>query len=144
MRRTTRVVTALVALVALYASLVGPRAVALATLGTPGQRLVGWLVLLVPVVAVGYVVLDLRLEQAIGRMRIVLVDEGAVPDDDRDSGIDPGRARAWSERLEARTVAAPDDWRAWFHLARLHALSGERRRSRQAYGEAARLFRAHR
>jgi Flp pilus assembly protein TadD len=78
-------------------------------------------------------------------MADALASTGELPVDDlpRSPGgrIDRAAADAAFEERRAAVERAPDDWRAWYHLAFAYDAAGDRRRARETLRRASSMFR---
>jgi len=138
-----RTVGLLVALLLVYAVLIGWRGVLLLADGRPVAVALGLAVLVLPLVGLVLVAAELRFGSAVARLGRELDAEGGLPEDDlpkRPSGR-PERAAADARFAERRAevTAAPDDWRRWFRLAVAYDDAGDRRRAREAMRQAVAL-----
>ncbi|RZS86944.1 hypothetical protein EV189_2362 [Motilibacter rhizosphaerae] len=141
--RARTVVGVLVALVVVYAVLLGRYALALMTDGGAVGVALGTGVLGLPVVGLVLVGLETRFGLATQRLGRTLEVEGGLPVDDlprRPSGR-PERAAADARFAERRAEVeqAPGDWRRWYRLALAYDDAGDRRRARSAMRRAVAL-----
>lgn len=133
-------VAVLVAVLAFYLVLAGWRAVLLLREGSWLGVLLGFGVLLLPLVG-GYVVVrEVQFGLASGRLGRELEALGGWPSEDlpRAPSGRPDREAA-DELFRVRRVevdAAPQDWRAWFRLSLAYDAARDRRRARQAMRRA--------
>ena len=130
-------VIVLVAVLAVYFLLIGYRGFYLVSRHGWSLRLLGFGVLLLPLVGIWVVVAELRFGLASQRLAERLIAEGVdpqPPDVPRLPSGRPDRAAADALFATQREVveAAPADWRGWFRLAQLYDLAGDRRRAREA------------
>lgn len=136
---------ALTALLALYVWAVAARALTLLRTGDPVGIGLGAAVLVLPLIAVWFVVREWRLAVHVQRMADELAATGGLLADDlpRSPGgrIDRAAADAAFESVRAQTEATPDDWGSWYRLAFAYDAAGDRRRARAALRTAARLHR---
>ncbi|WP_082097537.1 hypothetical protein [Demequina silvatica] len=140
---------AAVATTVLLALLVGVVAnIAFALLQTPGviAKLMGALVLVLPVIAVWFLVNEWRTGITVQRMATRLEAEGGLPLHD---GARDAHGRLTDEAAQdlyevARTGVElePQSWAAWFHLAFAYEAVKEKAEARKALRHAATLFRA--
>ncbi len=139
--------TAVTALLAIYIALVAGRAVALLRDDALVAKALGLAFLVLPVIAVWYLVNEWRLGVTVQRMATLLEHEGRLPR--RDGQVAPsGRltdeaARDVYEVARHGVELEPDDWSAWFHLAFAYEDVREKAEARRALRHAAQLFRAH-
>lgn len=140
------VVTALstLAILLLYFALIANQVTVLLA-GDGASRAIGVLLLVLPMLGMGFVVRGWRLGNATQRMAAALRGEGRLPVHDGDTGPD-GRltedaADAVFEVARRGVEDRPDDWRAWFHVAYAYAAVRDGRMARKALTHAARLFR---
>jgi hypothetical protein len=137
---------ALTALLALYVVLVASRAVALMRTGEPVGVVLGAAFLVLPVLAVWFVVREWRLAVQVQRMADQLAADGALPVDDlprsASGRIDRAAARVAFEGYRAEAEENRDDWAAWYRLAFAYDAAGDRKRARESLRRAAGLHRA--
>jgi hypothetical protein len=140
-----RVAILLVLAVVVYAFILGDRAWLLLRDGRPVFVLLGVGVLLLPVVGLWLVALELRFGRATERLGKELeLDASAAADGQpssplprRPSGrIDRAAADAVFAQRRAEVEAAPEDWRAWYHLAVAYGDAGDVARGRRAMRHA--------
>ena len=140
-----RVACALVALVLVYVAFIGWRGVVLVADGRPAFVLLGFGVLILPVVGVIVVWRELRFGLAAQELGRALEAEGGLPSEPmprRPSGrVDLAAADEVFERRRAEVEAAPDDWRAWYRLAVAYGDAHDTRRGRAALRRALDLHR---
>ncbi|SEJ48304.1 hypothetical protein SAMN05421637_1961 [Demequina mangrovi] len=124
--------------------------IAIALLGSSGVigKLLGVLVLVIPAIAIWYLVHEWRLGITVQRMSTRLESEDRLP---RHDGARTAAGRLTEEAaLDVYEVArrgveiAPEDWAAWFHLAFAYDEVKEKAEARKALRHAAALFRAQR
>lgn len=134
---------ALTALLGLYVWVVASRGLALLRTGDPVGIGLGAGILVLPLIAVWFVVREWRLAVHVQRMADELAASGGLLVDDlpRSPGgrIDRDAADAAFESVRAQTEATPDDWGSWYRLAFAYDAAGDRRRARAALRTAARL-----
>ena len=138
-----RTVGVLVALLVVYAGLIGWRGVLLVEDGRPVPVVLGHAVLVQPVVGHLLVAAELRFGMRVARLARRLEAEGGLPLDDlprQPSGrVDRAAADVAFERRRDEVAAAPRDWRPWYRLAVAYDDAGDRRRAREAMRRAVAL-----
>ncbi|MDN4476136.1 hypothetical protein QQX09_09755 [Demequina sp. SYSU T00192] len=142
---------AAVATTALLALLMGFVAnIALMLLRSPGAvaKLLGVLVLVLPLIAAWFLVNEWRTGITVQRMASRLEAEGRLPLHD---GARDAHGRLTDEAKQDIYEVAhtgvdldPESWAAWFHLAFAHEAVEEKAEARKALRQAAALFRAQR
>ncbi|MCF4122959.1 hypothetical protein L1785_18445 [Antribacter sp. KLBMP9083] len=136
---------AVTALLALYVWQIAGRGIAMIRTGEPVLVAIGVAVLILPLVVIGLIAVEYRLAGTVQAMADTLAADGDLPVDDlpRSPGgrIDRAAADAAFEPRRQAVEAAPDDWRAWYHLAFAYDAAGDRKRAREALRRAAPLFR---
>jgi tetratricopeptide (TPR) repeat protein len=136
---------AVTALLALYVWQIAGKGVAMVGTGEPVLVGIGVGVLIIPLLVIGLIVREYRLAATVQAMADTLFAEGNLPVDDlpRSPGgrIDRSAADEAFEPYRVAVEAAPEDWRAWYHLAFAYDAAGDRRRAREALRRASRLFR---
>lgn len=137
---------AVTALLALYVWQIAGRGVSMIGTGEPVLIAIGLGVLVIPLLVIGLIAREYWLAATVQRMADTLFAEGDLPVDDlpRSPGgrIDRAAADEAFEPRRAAVEAAPEDWRAWYHLAFAYDAAGDRRRAREALRRAAGLYRA--
>jgi hypothetical protein len=135
---------AVTALLALYAWQVAGRGVAMVRTGEPALVGIGLGALIIPLIVLGLIVREYRLAARVQRMADTLAAAGELPVDDlpRSPGgrIDRAAADAGFDERRTAVEQAPEDWKAWYHLAFAYHAAGDRRRAREALRKASGLF----
>jgi len=127
-----------------YFALLTRTALALFRTGTPSAIALGLGVLLLPMVGAWAVIATLRSGIAMGRLARQAADEGVDLDVSDLPRMPSGRIRrdaadALFETVRADAEARPDDWRAWYRLARAYDYAGDRARARETMRRAVEL-----
>ena len=134
---------AVTVLLAIYAWAIAGRGVALLRTGEVVGVALGVGVLVLPLLVVWLVWREWSIAAHVQRMADELAAAGELPVDDlpRSPGgrIDRAAADAAFEDARAAAEAAPDDWRAWYHLAFAYDAAGDRRRARATLRRTAQL-----
>lgn len=140
--------TAVTALLGIYVALVAGRAVVLLRDDSLVAKALGALFLVLPVIAVWYLIAEWRLGMVVQRMATQLEAEGRLPLHDGErtpSGRLTEEAATDVYELARREVdLAPEDWVAWFHLAFAYEAVKDKAQARKALRYAADLFRSAR
>ncbi|AEG43996.1 tetratricopeptide repeat protein [Isoptericola variabilis] len=135
---------AVTALLALYVWQIAGRGVAMVRTGEPALVGIGVAVLVIPLLVIVLIAREYRLAARVQRMADTLAAAGELPVDDlpRSPGgrIDRAAADAAFEERRAAVERAPEDWKAWYHLAFAYDAAGDRRRAREALRRASGLF----
>jgi hypothetical protein len=139
---------AVTALLALYVWQIAGRGISMLRTGEPVLIAIGLGVLIIPLLVIGLIAREYWLAATVQRMADTLFAEGDLPVDDlpRSPGgrIDRAAADVAFEPRRAAVEAAPEDWRAWYHLAFAYDAAGDRRRARESLRKAAALSRSAR
>jgi tetratricopeptide (TPR) repeat protein len=137
----------LVAVLCFYLLLAVQRGVWLIATGKPVLALFGIGVLMLPVVGAWFVVVEVRIGNASGRLGAQLEDEGLWPTDElprRPSGrVDLAAADEIFQKRKAEVEASPEDWRGWYRLSLAYNDAKDRARARRALRQAIALAREH-
>jgi Flp pilus assembly protein TadD len=135
---------AVTALLALYVWQIAGRGVAMVRTGEPVLIAIGVAVLVIPLLVIALIAREYRLATRVQQMADALAAAGELPVDDlpRSPGgrIDRAAADAAFEERRAAVEQAPDDWRAWYHLAFAYDAAGDRRRARETLRRASSMF----
>lgn len=135
-----RTVGVLVVLLVVYAGLIGWRGVLLIADGRPVPVVLGFAVLVLPVVGLVLVGAELRFGAAVARLAAELEAEGGLPLDELPRRPSGRPERAAADALFARrrdeVTKVPRDWRRWYRLAVAYDDAGDRRRARAAMRQA--------
>ena len=133
-------------LLLLYVWQIAGRGMAMVRTGEPVLIGIGLGVLIIPLLVIGLIVREYRLAATVQTMADTLFAEGNLPVDDlpRSPGgrIDRAAADEAFEPRRAAVEAAPESWRAWYHLAFAYDAAGDRRRARESLRKAAGFYRA--
>jgi hypothetical protein len=136
----------LVAILCFYLLLAVQRGVWLIETGRPVLVLFGIGVLMLPVVGVWFVVTEVRIGNASGRLGARLEADGLWPTEElpkRPSGrVDLAAADEIFEKRKAEVEAAPEDWRGWYRLSLAYNDAKDRTRARRALRRAIEVERA--
>jgi hypothetical protein len=133
-----RAVVLLVVALAVYFALIGYRAFGFLGDDDVVLKVLGGAVLVLPLVGAWIVVAEVRFGRITERMARAW-DGGA--DGGEDGGEDGDAASMPVPEAEARSAAAPEDWRSWYQLAVAYDDAGDRRRARQAMRTAIEHYR---
>lgn len=138
---------AITALLALYIAFVASRAISLLGSESLIGKALGAAFMVLPVVAVWYLVNEWRMGMTVQRMRDRLEAEGRLPL----WGEGAGAARmAEDQAQDVYEVArrdvelAPEDWGAWYRLAFAYDALRDKAQARKALRYAAELYRSQR
>lgn len=106
----------------------------------PIAKVIGGALLVLPLIAVWWFVVETRFVLGGHRLLRELGDAGELPTDDLPrlpSGrIDPEAGKAQFPRWQAEAEAAPSDWRVWVRLSLAYDAAGDRPRAREAMRKA--------
>ena len=142
--RTTGLIAVMCAALVTYLFLLGRMAFALIGSGRAASVGLGMAVLIMPALGLWVMVATLRAGFTHQKLAALIAAEGRELDT---SGL-PRRRSGRIERDAADALFAavltevdtdPDDWRAWYRLARAYDYAGDRRRAREAMGTAVRI-----
>lgn len=138
-------VLVMTALTVLYVAFAVQYAIILLTATAPLAKGLGVALLVMPAIAVWYLVREGAFLLGGHRLLRRLEAEGALPVDDLPrlpSGrIDPEAAKERFPAFQAEAEVAPQSWRAWLRLALAYDAAGDRPRARWATRTAIRLAR---
>jgi cytochrome c-type biogenesis protein CcmH/NrfG len=138
--RARHVAAVLVAVLVVYLGLAGYRGVLLLASGDPLQMLLGFGVLLLPVVGAYVVWREVQFGFATQRLARELGAAGRWPTEQLPTTPSGRPERDAADALFAvrrdEVAAAPDDWQAWFRLALAYEDARDRRRARAAMRRA--------
>lgn len=142
--RSRLVVGVLTVVAMVYLVLITLRGVELLVAGGARNTIFGIAVILVPVLAGGLILRELRFGYDSVRLARTLAAEDGIPLDtverDEFGRIEPAAADAEWLRRKAIVDQAPDDWRAWFLLAIAYDNARDRKQARVAARKAIALF----
>ena len=141
----SRIVVGILTVVAMvYLVLIALRGVELLAAGGVRNTVFGIAVILVPVLAGGLIVRELRFGYDTVRLGRTLAAEDGIPLDtierDEFGRVDRAQADIEWQRRKAIVDQAPDDWRAWFLLAIAYDNARDRKQARVAARQAIALF----
>lgn len=143
MRRGLLPALAVTALLVIYVWAIAGRGVALLGTGEPVGIVLGAAVLAIPLLVIWLIWREWSLAAHVQRMADELAASDELPVDElpRSPGGRIDRAAADEAFALARTKAeaAPEDWRAWYHLAFAYDAAGDRRRARATLRHTAKL-----
>jgi len=131
------------ALTIMYVALLGNSAIKMIETGIPVAVVMGSLLLIFPVLAIVFIIAELRFGLQVEKLGKVLEDSGQWPRFDfelRPSGR-VVRASADAEFVKHRAItdAAPDNWKNWFALGLVYDAAGDRKRARASMRKAIEL-----
>lgn len=139
-------VVAMAALLVLYLAFTVQYAVILLLDPLPLVKAMGAALLVLPVIAVWWLVVEFAFIVRGQRLLARLAAEGGLPPDDlprlASGRVDAKAAEARFPAAQADVEAAPEDWRAWLRLSLAYDAAADRPRARWALREAIRLSRA--
>lgn len=132
------------ALVILYLLLLFEQSVVLATSDEPLAIAIGYLMIVIPVVALWGIAMELRFGLRVEKLSRILNQENSWPQFNfelRPSGR-PTKESALVEfeNFRSLTQSDPDNWRSWFQLGLVYDAAGDRPRARQAMRRAIALY----
>lgn len=131
------------ALTVMYVALLGNSAIKMIETGIPVAVVMGSLLLIFPVLAIVFIIAELRFGLQVEKLGKVLEDSGQWPRFDfelRPSGR-VVRASADAEFVKHRAItdAEPDNWNNWFALGLVYDAAGDRKRARASMRKAIEL-----
>ncbi len=134
------------ALLIMYVALLSNTAFVLIEAKEPVGRLMGWLLLAFPVVAIWAIIKEFAFGIRIEKLGKQLEGENAWPEfrfDLRPSGrpIKESADREF-DRFREKTQNHPDDWRNWFSLGLVYDAASDRNRARACMRKAIKLHKA--
>lgn len=113
--------------------------------GDPINLLLGLAVIAVPIIGAWLVWREVAFGRRLQRLGEELARIGDLPIDDfprTPSGrVQPEAAQQFFESERERVELQPEDWRGWYRLGLAYDAARDRRRAREAMGEAIRLAR---
>ncbi|MEY4742915.1 MAG: hypothetical protein RIR34_254 [Actinomycetota bacterium] len=131
------------ALTLMYLWLMGGRGVLLLEQPNAVGKIMGFFMLVLPVMALFGIAAELRFGMRVERMSEEVEREGLWPIKDipmRPSGR-PEKAAAEQEfeRIRSEAEQAPEDWHSWFNVGLAYDACGDRRRARASMRKALKL-----
>ena len=135
---------AITALLALYIAFVASRAIALLGSESLVGKALGAAFMVLPVVAVWYLINEWRMGMAVQRMRDRLEAEGRLPlwgEGAVASRLSEEQAQDVYEVARRDVELEPQDWGAWYRLAFAYDALRDKPQARKALRYAAELFR---
>lgn len=141
----SRIIVGILTIVCLvYLVLIGVRGIELIFAGGSRNFVFGIGVLLIPLLAGGLIIRELRFGYDTVQLGRTLAAEDGIPLDtaerDEFGRIDQAKADIEWQRRKALVDQAPDDWRAWFLLAIAYDNARDRKQARVAARQAIKLF----
>jgi len=131
------------ALTIMYVALLGNSAFQMIQTGITVAVFMGWLLLIFPVLAIVFIVAELRFGLRVEKLGKVLEDAGEWPRFDfemRPSGrVVRASADAEFVKYRANTDADPANWKNWFALGLVYDAAGDRKRARASMRKAIEL-----
>ena len=129
-----------------YVVALGRIAIALIGSGRAATVGLGLAVLIMPAIGLWAMVATLRAGFAHQRLADLIASDGMELDTSalprrRSGRIERDAADALFAAVRTEVDTDPDDWRAWYRLARAYDYAGDRRRAREAMGTAVRIQR---
>lgn len=133
----------MVALLAVYVSVMVGRGWILLTTPNWVTRVMGVALFVLPAIAVWAIIRELMFGAAMERLARILDSEGGLPPDNlpRTPGGRIIREAADREfdKYRAQAQADPDNWRSWFKVSCAYDASGDRKRARATMRKAIKL-----
>jgi len=144
--RTTGLIAVMCAALLAYVVLLGRMAFALISTGRPATVGLGLAVLIMPALGLWVMVATLRAGFAHQKLAALIAADGRELDTTamprrRSGRIERDAADALFATVRTEVETDPDDWRAWYRLARAYDCAGDRRRAREAMSTAVRMQR---
>lgn len=142
----SRIIVGILTVVSLvYLVLIGVRGIELIFAGGWRNIAFGFGVLLIPILAGGLILRELRFGYDTVQLGRTLAAEDGIPLDtverDEFGRVDQAVADAEWQRRKMIVEQAPDDWRAWFLLAIAYDNARDRKQARVAARKAIALYR---
>lgn len=142
----SRIIVGILTVVSLvYLVLIGVRGIELIFAGGLRNIAFGFGVLLIPILAGGLILRELRFGYDTVQLGRTLAAEDGIPLDtverDEFGRVDQAVADAEWQRRKMIVEQAPDDWRAWFLLAIAYDNARDRKQARVAARKAIALYR---
>ena len=131
------------ALTIMYVALLGNSAVKMIQTGITVAVIMGWLLLVFPVMAVVFIVAELRFGLRVEKLGKRLEDAGEWPRFDFDMRPSGRVVRASADaefvKFRTKTDADPANWKNWFALGLVYDAAGDRKRARASMRKAIEL-----
>ena len=131
------------ALTIMYVALLGNSAVKMIQTGITVAVIMGWLLLVFPVMAGVFIVAELRFGLRVEKLGKRLEDAGEWPRFDFDMRPSGRVVRASADaefvKFRTKTDADPANWKNWFALGLVYDAAGDRKRARASMRKAIEL-----